>query len=157
MVEVIFDTNIYGKMVEDKEDDPLILAEAIRKDNKFIIRNFKVVRDELRRYPKLLPLYDSLVSKNQTPLTKQIENLASLYFREYKSLGGVESKSKNFVNDLRIVACASIKGCNLVFSNDKKSMHNATARKAYDKVNLKQNHRTPTFHYYEDLKEKYFS
>lgn len=155
MVEVIFDTNIYGKIVEDKDEDALLLAESIKKDNNFNIRNFRVVRDELRKYPKLLPLYDSLVSKNQTPVSKQIEELAKSYFKEYKSLGGTQSKTKNFMNDLMIVACASAKGCNLVFSNDKKSMHNSHAIKAYRNVNLKSNLRTPTFYYYEDLKEKY--
>ncbi len=61
------------------------------------------------------------------------------------------------MNDLRIVACASIKSFNLVFSDDGKSMHKPLAMKTYESINLKFNYRTPTFYKYKDLKKKYLN
>ena len=59
------------------------------------------------------------------------------------------------MNDLRIVACASIKGFNLIFSDDNKSMHNSILRRSFEEINLKYNYRTPSFYKYNDLKRKY--
>lgn len=155
MVGVILDTNIYGKIVADNKDDSLILVEAIKMDDSFIIHNFKVIRDELRQAPKILPLYDSLVCHTSIPIDNHIEKVADLYFKEFKNRGGNQSKDKNFINDLRIVACASIKGFNLIFSDDNKSMHNPILRKSFEEINLKYNYRTPSFYKYTDLKRKY--
>lgn len=35
MVGVLFDTNIYGKIVADNTNDSLLIAEAIEQDNEF--------------------------------------------------------------------------------------------------------------------------
>lgn len=155
MVGVILDTNIYGKIAADNKDVSLILVKAIKEDQSFIIHNFKVIRDELRQAPKILPLYDSLVCKNIIQLDNHIEKVSDLYFREFKIRGGNQKKDKNFLNDLRIVACASIKGFNLIFSDDNKSMHNPLLKRSIEEINLKYNYRTPSFYKYSDLKRKY--
>ena len=133
------------------------LVEEIKNDKQFIIHNFKIIRDELRKAPKILPLYDGLVSKNVITINNHIEKLANEYFKEYQKQGGIQKKNMNFMNDLRIVACASIKGFNLVFSDDEKSMHKSLAKETYESVNLKYNYRTPTFYHYNDLKKKYLN
>lgn len=51
MANVILDTNVYGKIIEDKDSEKLI--EVIIKNDKFIIHNFRIIRDELRKAPKL--------------------------------------------------------------------------------------------------------
>ena len=158
MVGVLFDTNIYGRIAEDNEESSVELVTEIAKDREnFVIHNFKVIRDELRKAPKILNLYDKLTCNTLIPLTKEIDNLAHLYFKEYRKNGGIQGNSNNFMNDLRIVACASIKGFNLVFSDDNKSMHNVIAIKSYQDINLKRNLRTPTFYKYQDLKRKYLN
>jgi len=159
MVGVILDTNIYGKIIEDKKDS-LELVRAIKMDRQnFVIHNFKIIRDELRKAPapKILPLYDELTSKNVIKPDKKMEKLADLYLKEYRANGGMQKKNNNFMNDLKIVACASQKGFNLIFSDDKKSMHSPIAMKSYQTINLKFNHRTPTFYWYKDLKKKYLN
>ncbi|MFH1276684.1 MAG: hypothetical protein ABIH82_06250 [Candidatus Woesearchaeota archaeon] len=54
-----------------------------------------------------------------------------------------------------IVACASFRGLDLVYSNDNKTMFNKSAIKAYDHINMKENLRTPKFLKYSALLEKF--
>ena len=68
---------------------------------------------------------------------------------------GLQKDNTNFMNDLRIVACASIKGFDLIVSNDEKTLKHPVAIKAYDEVNLFRSYRTPTFFNFSDLKRKY--
>jgi hypothetical protein len=153
MANVIFDTNVYGKIIEDEDSERLI--ELIIKDDRFVIHNFRIIRDELRRAPKLaLEVYDRLVKTNMSPDTREIDNLAEEYHKEYKKMGGVR-KITDIIKDFKIVAFASIKNCDLVFSDDEKTMKNPIAINSYKIVNLRKNIRTPTFFNYAGLKKSF--
>ncbi len=150
------DANIYGKIIDDtniSED----LSESIRRDNEFQVHNFRVVRNELRKIPELIELYDKITTNRIITVNDEIEKLASGYYSEYKKNGGVQTDNQNFMNDLLIVACASIKGFDIIVSDDEKTMKNPIAIDSYDKINLLRNLRTPTFISYKNLRHKYLS
>lgn len=154
MITSLLDSNIYGKIVEEKEKG-FALADKIKADPNFLIHNFKLIRNELRKAPKILPVYDKLVTNKAINETREIKNLADLYFKQYKENKGVQSR-KNILNDFKIVACATILNCDLVVSNDKRTMMNPTAINAYKYVNIRINKRTPTFYTYKDIEKRYF-
>ncbi len=56
------------------------------------------------------------------------------------------------MNDFKIVACATLFNCDLVITEDQRTMLNPIAIKSYRYVNLKNNKRTPTFYRYNDVK-----
>ncbi len=154
MITAILDTNIYGLLIEDK-DNGFELIEKIKADQNLLIHNFKLIRDELRGAPRTLPVYDRLVSNRVIEESKAIKDLAHKYFEAYKQNDGVQGQTK-IMNDFKIVACATILNCDLVITADQRTLLNPSAIKAYRYVNLKINKRTPTFYRYEDLKKKYF-
>lgn len=153
MLHVLFDTNIYGKVFQDK--DGLELVQRIKTDPAFLIHNFRLIRNELRKVPKILPLYDRLVARRVIQETPQIQKLARAYFEQYKTYGGRQGQ-KQISNDFKIVACASVLSCDIAFSDDEKTMKSPIARKSYEIVNLKKGLRTPYFLRYQDLKKRYF-
>lgn len=155
MFGVIFDTNIYGKLFEDKFNGAE-LAEKIKLDESFLIHNFHLIRNELRRAPKILPLYDGLVCKRVVEEDNKITNLAGRYFEEYKRNGGNVGKNK-ITSDFKIIACATLLNCDLVFSEDLRTMFSKSAVEAYRKVNLEINRRSPTFYRYDDLKKRFLT
>ncbi len=152
MFTALFDTNIYGKIPEEKEEG-LELVNKIKQDPDFIIHNFRLIRNELRRAPKILPIYDKLVANRVIEETKQIKDLASAYFKEYKLNGGVQGQKK-ILNDFKIVACAALLNSDLIVSEDRRTLLNPAAVEAYRNVNIKIG-RTPTFYTYQDLKKRY--
>lgn len=154
MVNVIIDSSTYSNIIADIESGDKV-AEAIIRDETFIVRNFKLIRDELRKAPKrILAIYDEIVSKNMISDSHEISKLAEDYLKEYKNNDGGVGRKK-IMNDLKIVACATIKKCDLVFSDDNRTLKSDSAIKAYKIVNLKFNYRTPTFYSYKDLKQRY--
>lgn len=84
--------------------------------------------------------------------TREIDNLANEYYKEYKKMNGIK-KITDIIKDFKIVAFASLKNCDLVFSNDERTMKNPIAKESYKIVNLRKNIRTPTFFNYEGLKK----
>ena len=153
MANVIFDTNVYGKIIEDKDSERLI-EFIIRKDS-FIIHNFKIIRDELRKAPKLaLAVYDRLVKTHMNQDTREIDHLADAYHDEYKKMNGVKKKT-DIITDFKIVAFASLKNCDLIFSDDEKTMKHPIAKEAYKILNLRKNIRTLTFYNYSGLKKSF--
>ena len=155
MFGVILDTNIYGRIFEDEEDG-VELAGRIKSDLSFRICNFRLIRKELRGAPKILPLYDGLVSDKVIDENNEIGNLARKYFEKYKFYGG--AKGLNIIiNDFKIIACATFLNCDLVFSDDVKSMLSLAAVKSYREVNLQIGRRTPTFYTYKDLKKRFLT
>ena len=158
MVGILFDTNIYGLFVE-KEDNEQIAKkiEEMKKEGKIVIPNFKIIRDEIRNAKaiKILEAYDNLTSNNIQHSNKQIEKLADFYFRKYREKGGIQKKTRNFMNDLRIIAFATLKNINIICSEDRKAFHTQLARDSYDEVNLRFVYRTPVFHTIEDLKKAF--
>lgn len=152
MIGVICDTNIYGKIFDD--EDGAELVKRIKTDSSLAIHNFRLIRNELRNAPRLLPLYDELVSKRVIDETKQITDLARAYFKEYKANRGVQGQKK-ILNDFKIMACATLLNCDLVFSDDMRTLFHPIAVKAYREVNLKLGRRTPTLFTYADLKKRF--
>lgn len=152
MTNAVLDTNVYGKIIEDP--DSVKLIEKIIRDDKFVIHNFRIIRDELRRAPNVLKIYDRLVKTKMNQDSREIDNLANEYLTEYKAKGGVKKISK-IKNDFKIVAYASLKNCDLVFSDDEKTLKHNIALQSYRIVNLKKHIRTPTFYTYKDLKQSY--
>ena len=155
MITAILDTNIYGILLADKIYGAELI-EKIKTDPNFLVHNFKLIRDELRNAPsKILPIYDKLVANRVVEETKQIKDLANEYFRFYKENQGVQGQTK-IMNDFKIVACATILNCDLVVTEDQRTLLNPIAVRAYRHVNLKLNKRMPTLYRYSDLKRKYF-
>jgi len=155
MVGILFDTNIYGKFVEERDFELVDKLENDRKNGNLIIHNFKVIRDELRKAKRLLSIYDKLVCKRMHISDNQVEKIADLYFKKYREKGGIQKKNQNFMNDLRIIAFASIKGLNIIYSNDRKAFLSKLAQESYEEVNIKLYYRTPYFHSYDQLKKIY--
>lgn len=153
MTNVVLDTNIYGKIIEDPDSDRLI-EKIICKDS-FIIHDYRIIRDEIKRAPKpALKIYDKLVKTQLFADTNEISKLADEYFKEYKSISGVKNLSK-IIKDFKIVAYASLKNCDIIFSNDEKTMKHNLSTQAYKVVNLRKNLRTPTFYTYQNLKRSF--
>jgi len=153
MIHALFDTNIYGIMLDDTLAPELV--QRIRQDKNFMIHNFRLIRNELRQAPRILSLYDRLATKRVIEESKEISQLAQDYFQEYKASQGVQGKKK-MLNDFKIVACASLKGFDLLVSEDRRTLQHPLALKAYRIVNLRKNLRTPGFYSYADLKRRYF-
>lgn len=161
MVNVIFDTNIYGKIAIDPDRSRLVqklLNSHVR------VHNFALVREELRRTSRkkifkagrklrttLLGIYDQVTANRVIPMTKEIGALAEDFHREYKRLGGGVGKTR-IIDDFKIVACAVLKNLDLVVSDDNATMRSRKAILAYARVALDRNLRIPTFFSYKNLK-----
>lgn len=154
MITALLDTNIYGRFVEERQEG-LALANKVKQDSNFMVHNFKLIRNELRKAPKMLTIYDKLVANRVIEETNEIKELAHEYFKVYKENGGNQGQHK-MMNDFKIVACATILNCDLVVTEDQRTLLNPIAIKAYRHVNLKINKRMPTFFRYNELKGKYF-
>ncbi len=77
---------------------------------------------------------------------------AEQFYQEYRRLGGNVAKRK-ILNDLKIVACATIKNCDVISSDDRRTMQNPKALKAYAVVSVREGyHRPPGFMSYAVLK-----
>jgi hypothetical protein len=154
ILTALFDTNIYGILIADRKNGSRLI-EKIKQDPNFVIHNFRLIRKELGKAPKeILPVYNKLVANRVIEESKQINNLAKEYFKEYKANGGVK-KQKKILNDFKIVACSTLLNCDIVASEDKKTMLHPIAIKSYKNVNMRIG-RTPTFFTYTDLKRKYY-
>src|SRR3989338_8246295 len=148
MKRIIFDTSAYGEMIIHPEIVKLL--RRIVESNIIVVYGIKLIRKELRDTPRnerikegklrllMLDLYDSLVSKSKRELkiTDLIEIVAKEYFLEYKKSGGGFSHDA-IINDLRIIACASLHSLDIVVSHDKKSMMADKSIQAYRKINTK--------------------
>ena len=158
MLKWILDTNIYGELVEEEENKRL--GEIIGKEKingNIIIHNFKIIRNELReaRAMNVLELYDKLTANTIHISDKKVEEIAEAYFRKYKENGGIQEKTQNFMNDMRIIAFASLKGTDVICSNDKKAFHNKLAKRTYVEVNGKFLLRPPYFIDLEELRKAF--
>lgn len=164
MLRVLFDTNIYGNLLE--EPDTLQIEDKIHQEKEFIVYNYPLIRKELRNIPKttkasrkarllLLEMYDRITGEHFLTNSIEITNLALKYHNQYRNLGGIHGWDTNIRVDFMIVACASFHGLDLVYSNDNKTMVGKQAVKAYQHINLKENLRTPYFLGYQDLLTKF--
>ncbi|MBI2130373.1 hypothetical protein HYU10_01245 [Candidatus Woesearchaeota archaeon] len=166
MKRVLLDTKIYGKILEEFHQG--IIRETIERDaikGALVIYGFDVIRKELRATSKnariqdgklriaLLNLYDILAKKHSIQLNIEMRGLAWKYYEVYRKLGGTKNE-KEILNDFIIVAGASIKNLDIVYSEDDKTMAGGTSIKSYEIVNNILKFRTPKFESYgEFIKE----
>jgi len=164
MLRVIFDTNIYGFLILEKDREEI--EEKILTDKEFLVYGYQPIRKELRNIPKvnkpskqarifLLELYDKMTCHHFLENSIQITKLAKRYYNNYKKLGGIYNWKTNIRIDFMVVACATYYQLDIVYSADNKTLLNKRAIKAYNNINLKENLRTPNFLKYSDLIKKY--
>jgi|TARA_B100001971_G_C18119768_1_gene498781 hypothetical protein len=156
MLRLLLDANIYGEFIDEEGNEEIAKRiEDLKKEEKILIHNFKVIRDELRnaRAIKTLNLYDKLTANTIHTPDGKVEDLADLYFNNYKEKGGIQSKTQNFMNDLRIIAFASIKGLDIVCSEDVKAFHTKLIQDTYKQINRRFPYRTPDIISLADLKK----
>lgn len=161
-MKILLDTNEYEKIVLDK-DGPTIMALIYQKQIDII--DFTPIKEELRNTPKdkrlnngrkarsaLTGVYHSIVTGKTIGDKGPIENLAREYHKEYTKNGGGASWSA-LANDFKIVACASLKMCNIIVSDDSRTLKSTAAMRAYYIVNdRKRKLRMPEFYDFEDFK-----
>lgn len=163
MLRVIFDTNIYGLLIE--EDDWLQLEQKIEADKGFIVYGYQPIRKELRDIRKatkiskkiriaVLSLYDKITEHHFLKDSINVTNLAKKYYDSYRNFGGIYNWDTNIRIDFMIVACASYYALDVIYSGDNKTLLGKSALKAYKHINLKENLRSPNFLKYEDLLKK---
>ena len=164
MLRVIFDTNIYGHLLEEK--DAALIEERITEEKDFVVYSYRPIRNELRDIPKvtklskktrnlLLSLYDRITGNHFLEHSIKITHLAKQYYDRYRHNGGMYGWDTSIRIDFMIVACASFYGLDIVYSADNKSLLSKAALKAYHHINIKENFRTPWFLKYNDLIKKF--
>ncbi|MBU2589179.1 MAG: hypothetical protein KKA65_04205 [Nanoarchaeota archaeon] len=166
MLRVIFDTNIYGLLIEENNIEKI--NNSLSKDKEFIIYGFKPIRKELRQTSKTLKLgkikqrnlllctYDELTKGKTLKFSREIYSLALNFYKKYREYGGIRNwKTTNIDVDFIIVACACYYKLDIVISNDTKTMLNPKSLKAYRAIALKEALRVPNFWKYNDLKRRY--
>lgn len=164
MKRVIFDTSVYGKIIELHERE---IIEKQLEESLTVVYGNRRIRAELRDTPKkvkiaeeeklrnlrvyLLTLYDEIVRNHNLDITQKTDNIAQAYYTAYKEFGGSISRS-DIINDFIIVASASLNNLDIVISEDKKSMLSEQARKAYKLVSLLMKISSPRFMFYDEFK-----
>lgn len=161
---VIFDTNIYGRIIEKSELDMVIS----NMHGHLLNYGSVVVKQELKAYEGkrtlhydgkvrkfralLLEAYEFLVKKTYE-IDDKTNDLAGAYFTAYKKLGGKKSHSE-IINDFLIVATASIHQLEIIYTEDKEggTMRAPEALKAYEIINELSYLEMPKFRSYEQLR-----
>ena len=163
MKRVILDTNIYGLIVVDKDRNKV--RHSVEEKKTVVVYGLPLIRKELRDTPRnirvggtnlrndLLRIYDEFTKNHMLKHMAEAEKLADLYFNVYKELGGFASKHE-IVNDLSIVAFASLNALDIVISNDSKTMLSEKTVKSYSIVNQIKKIRIPRFLNYEQFKQE---
>lgn len=158
MKRILLDTSVYGKLIEEPRITDILVKKI---PNEFVVYGSEVIRKELRETPKhkrfsgrnkrilLLTLYDTLIRKDHHELkhNKLVETLAKDYYKEYRKLGGSIS-DKKMINDLLIIAIATIYQLDIIVSDDERTMFSANAVNAYMKVNRIYGLKDPIFKTY---------
>ena len=160
MERVLLDTNIYGKIIEYK--DELLIRNILEKGllkGKIVMYGNDVIRNELRDAPKdikidrrkvrtaILNLFDMLTEKHRFKIDAEIKELADNYFKIYKKIGGTRNE-REIINDFVIVASAAIKKLDIIYSEDSKTMMGDKALESYSIVNEIKRLRNPRFRRY---------
>lgn len=166
MLRVIFDTNIYGKIIEEEDFEEI--ATKIKNDEKFKVYGFQIIRKELRDTPKtsklgrfsrrnlLLNLYDGITSGKYLKDSLQIHRLAMKFYNAYREFGGIRNWDKTNIDvDFTIVACAMFYKLDILVSDDSKTMLSKHGLKAFKHISIKEALRQPIFWKYSDLRTRY--
>lgn len=122
------------------------LRENYQKKKDFIVYGFSLIRKELRATSKtklyngmnllvaLLSLYDEFVrDKTLTVEEMELRKIAEAYYMAYRKIGG-NYPEEELMADYLIVACAALKGMDLVVSNDHATMLSDYSLTAYSLV-----------------------
>lgn len=166
MKRVIFDTSIYGRIIENGE--LAFVSDSIAS----VLVNYGsvVVRQELKSYEGkrvvfhegkvrkfralLLEAYDALVKKTYE-VDGKTDGLAEEYFVAYEKLGGKELRGE-IINDFMVVATAAIHELQIVYTEEKegsaRTMRSPEALKAYEIINELNRLKLPQFKSYQELK-----
>lgn len=166
MLRVIFDTNIYGKIVDESNYEEL--ATKIKNDENFKVYGFQPIRKELRDTPHtsrlgkfskrnlLLSLYDGITAGRYLEDALQIHRLAMKFYNTYREFGGIRNWSETNIDvDFTIVGCATFYQLDLVVSDDSKTMLSKPALKAFKHICMREALRQPLFWRYADLRLRY--
>ncbi|MBT4538708.1 hypothetical protein HOI26_04055 [Candidatus Woesearchaeota archaeon] len=166
MLKVIMDTNIYGKLIEEKKFSEI--ATKIKNDTDFKVYGFGLIRKELRDTPKtsklgkfsrrnlLLNLYDGITGGKYLKDSLKIHNLAMKCYNSYRKFGGIINWDKTNIDvDFTIVACAMFYKLDILVSDDSKTMLSKQALKSFKHISIKEALRQPAFWKYSDLKTRY--
>ena len=160
MLRVIFDTNIYGLLIKEKDADEL--EKKIKEDKGFVVYGYQPIRQEIREIPKvtklskkarirILSVYDNIIGNHFLKNSINITNLAKKYYDCYRNFGGIYGWDTSIRIDFMIVACASISKLDIVYSADNKTLLSKHALKSYRHINIKENLKLPTFFTYDEL------
>jgi len=165
MERIMFDTSVYGKLVQED----IVRREFEKKFERkeYIMYGNSVIRTELRSTPKnitfknkklqilLLTLYDSFIKKNNHDLkiNPLIEKLSKDYFEEYKKQGGNLS-NEELKNDLIIIAIATIYQLDIVISSDENTMLSPICITTYKTINRGYGLGDPKFKLYSVFKKE---
>ena len=163
MRELMFDTSVYGELVDDEES---LRRMAGHVNTSFLVLGSSTVRRELEETPEvtlvsrgkfkglnlrqlLLWVYKLFIEESggEVLATDLVEVLALRYQLECK--GG--SLSKQTLNDFRIMAAASLHSIGLFVSADKKQISQKNWA-VYAVVNLTYQLETPEVVYYFDFR-----
>ncbi len=164
MRELMFDTSVYGELVDD---DEALVRIANHVNSGFIVFGSSTVRRELEETPAvtlvsrgkfkglnlkelLLWVYRLFVERSggEVAATDLVEVLALRY---QVQLGGVKSQVKTLA-DLSIVAAASLHGINLFVSADKRQISKELVT-AYSAVNAHYQLIAPEFVLYAEFRD----
>lgn len=162
MKRVILDTSVYGKLAEDPELTELLLQ---RLSKEIVIYGNDTIKNELRETPKhvfhkgrnlrniLLSLYRAFLKKSRHDLSynRLVETLAKDYLAEYRKRGGSVGERK-IMNDMIIIATATIYRLDIVVSDDEKTMLSSLAVSAYRAVNKLYGLQNPLFKPYRTFR-----
>ena len=160
MLRVLFDTNIYGFLLKEKDSQDI--EKKIIQDKEFIVYGYSPIRKEIRAIPRvsklskkarirILGLYDSITGNHFLKDSIQITHLARKYYDCYRNFGGIYGWDTSIRIDFMIVACASLNKLDIVYSADNKTLLSKQALKAYKHIHIKESLKLPTFFTYEDL------
>ena len=166
---ILFDTSVYGKLVDDTLLFALILER--KQNHEFIIYGTDIIRKELRATPITLfnktkdkkirifslSLYDALITKDNHHLRMNdlIQLLAYKYIQEYKRQGG-NVGAEELRNDFLLIASATIYHLDIVVSDDRRTMLSESAQRAYTIVNKNMGLRNPVYLLYNLFRTKIF-
>lgn len=166
MLRVIFDTNIYGKIIDEENFEEI--TTKIKDDKEFKVYGFQPIRKELRDTPNslrlgklgkrnlLLNIYGGITAGKYLKDSLQIHKLAMKFYNAYREFGGIRNWDKTNIDvDFTIVACAMFYKLDIVVSDDSKTMLNNQALKAFKHISIKEALRQPIFWKYSDLKLRY--
>ncbi|MBI2572540.1 PIN domain-containing protein [Candidatus Woesearchaeota archaeon] len=164
MLRVLFDTNIYGNLLEEPDADEI--EQRIQDEKDFVVYHFPLIRQEIRNIPRitkssrkarisLLEMYDHITKGHYVRNSIEITRLAKKYYDHYRNLGGTYGWDTNIRIDFIIVACASFYELDIVYSNDQRTMLSKDSLKSYHHINLNENRPTPHFLKYDNLLRKF--